>query len=130
MDRRAVLTSALGLGAFGAGSAQSVPAGAKKKRLGALIFDGPGGWVHFPPELRDELGALGWVEGKNLETEWRYANGDPALLRAHAKALVASAPDALVARGTPATHALQEATRSIPILTGVGDPIGAGFAKT
>ena len=130
MDRRSLLTWALGLGACDTSRPQSTPVRARSKRIGALIFDGPEAWVDFSLELRDELAALGWVEGKNLELEWRYANGDPALLRAHAKALVASVPDALVARGTPATQALQQATRSIPILTGVGDPIGAGFAKS
>jgi putative ABC transport system substrate-binding protein len=130
MDRRTLLTWTLCLGAFGASRAQpALPRGAKK-RLAVLIFDRPETWDFFPPELRSELGALGWIEGKNLETQWRYANGDAALLRDLAAQMVASAPDAILTRGTPATHALQQATRSIPILTGVGDPVGFGFAKT
>ena len=104
------------------------PSGGSKK-LGVLILDGPEVWTSFPPALTKELAALGWVEGKNLATTWRYAGGDVAVLRSHAEELVRSAPDAILTRGTPATHALQRATRTIPILTGVGDPIGSGFAK-
>jgi len=100
------------------------------KRLSVLLFDRPQLWEFFPRELRTELAALGWVERRNLSIEWRYGNGDPVLLRAHVAELVASAPDAIVTRGTPITHALQQATKTIPIVTGVGDPIGSGFAKT
>ena len=67
---------------------------------------------------------------RSLGIEWRYANGDPVLLRAQVAGLVASAPDAIVTRGTPVTQALQQATKTIPIVTGVGDPIGSGFAQT
>lgn len=101
-----------------------------KRRLAVLLFDGPETWAWFPAELRTELGAFGWVEGSNLDIEWRYAQGDAALLRSHAVQLAAAAPDALLTRGTPATRALQQATRTIPILTGVGDPVGSGVAKS
>ena len=81
-------------------------------------------------EFGAALRALGWAEGTNLSIEWRYANGDATLLAAHAMQLVAAAPDAILTRGTQATRALQQATKTIPIVTGVGDPIGSGFAKT
>ena len=95
-----------------------------------LLLDRREIWASFPPALSAELASLGWVEGRNLTVQWRYADGDTALLRSHSEELVRAAPDAILTRGTPATHALQRATRSIPILTGVGDPIGSGFAKT
>jgi putative ABC transport system substrate-binding protein len=130
MDRRFLLARALGLGAIAATPAGVAAPASGKRRLAVLLFDGADAWDWLPPELARELGAFGWVEGTNLSVQWRYANGDPALLRSHAAQLVASAPDAILTRGTPATHALQEATRTIPILTGLGDPIGTGFAKT
>jgi putative ABC transport system substrate-binding protein len=130
MQRRALLRWTAGAGALAAGSIRAAPPIGKGKRLAALILDRREIWTDFPPALSAELAALGWVEGKNLAVQWRYADGDAALLRVHAEELAAAAPDAIVTRGSPATHALQRATRSIPILTGVGDPIGSGFAKT
>ena len=76
------------------------------------------------------MAKLDWVEGKNLTVNWRYAEGDAARLPALAAALVRSGADAILTRGTPATRALQRATTTVPILTGVGDPIGAGFARS
>ena len=112
------------------GAARAAAAAVPKKRIVGLLFDRREIWAEWPPRLNAELSALGWVEGKNLDVQWRYADGDATLLRSHAAHIVASGPDAIITRGTPATHALQQATRSIPILTGVGDPIGSGFAKT
>ncbi len=130
MQRRSLLRWTAGLGALATGSIRAAEPPGRGKRLAGLLFDRREIWVEFPPALTAELATLGWVEGRNLSVQWRYADGDPALLRAHAEEIVASAPDAILTRGTPATHALQRATRSIPILTGVGDPIGSGFAKT
>jgi putative tryptophan/tyrosine transport system substrate-binding protein len=129
MDRRALLlaTSSAGL-LTPLRTFAALPSSAK--RLGVLLFDRPEPWAFFPPQLDAELAALGWVERRNLSIDWRYANGDPALVRAHVAELVASAPDAILTRGTPVTRALQLATKTIPIVTGVGDPIGSGFAQT
>ncbi len=100
------------------------------RRLAVLIFDRPDSWEWFPPELRTELGALGWAEGKNLSVQWNYGNGDPARLRSLAAQIAASAPDVILTRGTIATQALRSATKTLPIATGVGDPIGSGFARS
>jgi putative ABC transport system substrate-binding protein len=81
-------------------------------------------------DLRKEMAELGWAEGKNLSVDWRFANGDAARLAPLAAELVRSGVDALLTRGTPATQALQRATQVIPIVTGVGDPVGAGFAQS
>jgi putative ABC transport system substrate-binding protein len=109
-------------------AAPAVPAGTR--RLSVLLQDRPEIWAFFQTEVREELAALGWVEGTNLVMQWRYAHGEPERLRALAAELVGTQPDAILTRGTPATQALQRATTSIPILTGVGDPIGAGFARS
>jgi len=130
MQRRSLLRWTAGLGALAAGPIRAADSSRRSKRLAVLLLDGPEVWTSFPPALTTELAALGWVEGKNLGVTWRYAHGDAARLRSLAGELIALAPDVIVTRGTPATHALQRATRSVPILTGVGDPIGSGFAKT
>jgi len=130
MQRRSLLRWTAGVGALAAGSIRAASPAGPGKRLAVLLLDQREVWTSFPPALAAELTALGWVEGRNLTVQWRYADGDAALLRSHAEELVRLAPDAILTRGTPATHALQRATRSIPVLTGVGDPIGSGFAKT
>ena len=129
MQRRSLLQWMAGSGVLAAGSARPAGRAPSAKRLAVLLLDRREVWTTFATPLAAELAALGWVEGSNLTVQWRYADGDEALLRSHAEELVRSAPDAILTRGTPATHALQRATRSIPILTGVGDPIGSGFAK-
>ena len=82
------------------------------------------------PEIKafaQELEKRGWSEGRNIHIEHRYA---PAGAQAQtlAKELVAMQPDVIFTLGRPATAALQQETRTIPIVfTYVIDPIGAGF---
>jgi len=57
--------------------------------------------------LREGLRALGWVEGRNIQIEYRWGAGDVARAEAHARELVASAPDLIVSNGTPQLAALQ-----------------------
>ena len=100
------------------------------RRLAILLFDRPENWEFLIVELRQELAALGWIEGSNLTIDARYAGGDAQRVAALAVALSTSGADAILTRGTPATRALQRATQSVPVLTGVGDPVGAGFAQS
>jgi putative ABC transport system substrate-binding protein len=102
----------------------------RRQRLGVLLQDRAPVWSEFRRALATELGRLGWHEGRTLASDWRFADGDPARLPALAQALVGDGATVLLTRGTQATRALQQATRTVPIVTGVGDPIGAGFART
>ena len=78
--------------------------------------------------FRQGLADLGWVDGRNLRIEYRWAAGDADRIRAYAAELVALAPDVLVGNGTAALTALRDATRSIPIVfVLVNDPVGQGF---
>ncbi len=71
---------------------------------------------------------LGYVEGKNLTVEWRYADGKHERLPALAAELVQLKPDVIVTHATPAVHALKRTTNTIPIvMTSVNDPVGSGF---
>lgn len=80
------------------------------------------------------MNRLDYVEGKDIEYLHRYPKGSFGIglpqLAALAAELVHAKPDAIVADGTAATTALARATSSIPIVTNVGDPVGAGFARS
>jgi ABC-type uncharacterized transport system substrate-binding protein len=79
----------------------------------------------------DQLGKLGYVEGKNLAIEWRFADGKYERLPQLASELVKMNVEVIVAHSSPGTRAAQHATRTIPIvMTAVGDPVGSGFAKS
>src|SRR5262249_25873558 len=70
-----------------------------------------------------ELQQLGWIDGKNVRIDTRWAEGDAREVRRHASELVALAPDVILATGTAAMESLQRATRTIPIVfSNVADP--------
>lgn len=132
--RRKLLTLLMGAGGLGLSAARSAAQSAApapgKRRLAVLLLDRPENWEFLVLPLRQALADLGWVEGSNLSIDWRYAQDDAARLDDLAAQLVRSGVDAVLTRGTPATRALQQATRSLPIVTGVGDPVGSGFAAS
>jgi putative ABC transport system substrate-binding protein len=77
------------------------------------------------------LGSFGWVEGKNIRIDYRFAAGDPALFKTYAAELVGLAPDAILANSTSAVAALWQQTRTIPVVfTPVADPVGQGFVQS
>src|SRR5215469_5622119 len=74
------------------------------------------------------LQKLGWTEGRNLQIEYRWGSGD---LQKAATELVALSPDVIFANSTPAVAALQQATRSVPIVfASVGDPVSGGVVAS
>ncbi len=81
----------------------------------------------FVRELQD----LGWAEGRNLQIEYRYAEGDVERMQAFAKELIAQQPDVIFGRSTPVTAALLKQTRTIPIVFAVvSDPVGDRFVES
>jgi putative tryptophan/tyrosine transport system substrate-binding protein len=81
--------------------------------------------------FREALATLGWSDGNNVRIVVGWAAGNPDRIRELAKELVDLRPDAIVARGTPATVGLARKTHTIPVVfTVVADPIGAGVAKS
>jgi putative ABC transport system substrate-binding protein len=77
------------------------------------------------------LAQLGWVEGKNIRIDHRFAAGDLTLFNKYAAELVALLPDAILAGNTPATAALRQHTRTVPIVfVLVADPIGLVFVQS
>ncbi len=78
--------------------------------------------------FRQGLRALGYIEGKNIFVEWRFAGGDSQRLSALAAELVRLDVLAIVTGGSTATRAAKNATATIPIImTQDNDPIGDGF---
>jgi putative ABC transport system substrate-binding protein len=81
----------------------------------------------FPRRMNE----LGFVEGKNLIIEWRFANGEYERLPGMAAELVQLKVDAIMALGPPGVIAAQRATATIPIVMVVSvDPVGAGFVRS
>ena len=81
--------------------------------------------------FRQGLRELGYVEGKNIVIEWRYAEGKPDRLPALAAELVRLKVDVIVTGGPKATRAAKEATATIPIVMAQDrDPVGNGFVAS
>ena len=85
----------------------------------------------FVAAFREGLQKLGWVEGRNIRIDTRWAAGDTELMQRFAKELVALQPDLMLSHLTPTTTALLQQTRTIPIVFAlVADPIGSGFVAS
>jgi len=81
--------------------------------------------------FRQELSKLGWIEGKNITIDFRFAEGKRERLPELAAELVRLKVDLIVARSTPPALAAKHATTSIPIvMTNAGDPVAAGLVAS
>jgi putative ABC transport system substrate-binding protein len=123
---------------FGAGAA-AWPLAARAqqpermRRIGVLLStaaDDPESSARTASFLKG-LQQLGWIEGRNLRIDIRWAAGDAELYRKYAAELVALAPDVILASSSPTVAALQAATRTVPIVFAHAvDPVGAGFVDS
>ena len=78
-----------------------------------------------------QLQHLGWTEGRNVRIDTRWGAGNAEDSRNRAAELVALAPDVVMAVASPAVAALQQATRTVPIVfINVTDPVGAGYVAS
>ena len=76
----------------------------------------------------DELQQLGWIDGRNLQIEYRWGTSD---LQKAAMELVALSPDVILVSTTPALSSMHQATRTLPIVfTQVADPASGGFVAS
>jgi putative ABC transport system substrate-binding protein len=81
--------------------------------------------------LREELSKVGWVEGQNINFEYRFAEQKNDRLPDLAGELVRLKVDLIVVSGTTAALPAKSATTSIPILmANVADPVGAGLVTS
>jgi len=133
MNTRRKLLVALGAGALAMPLASLAQQQGKVWRIGFLSSrsrpasvdsDFYGG---FPRGLRE----LGYVEGKNLTIEWRFADGNSENLAGLAAELVRLKVDLILTAGNAATSAAQKATATIPIVIGAAaDPVGNGLVAS
>ena len=103
------------------------------RRVGVLVAVSEGDSVarQIVTAYAQLLARLGWVEGKNIRIDYRFAAGEPTLFEAYAAELVWLLPDVILAGTTPAIAALREQTNKIPIVfVGVPDPVGMGFVQS
>jgi putative ABC transport system substrate-binding protein len=102
------------------------------RRIGVLDVGSESGpatqaqWIAF----REELAKLGWTEGRNLESHFRFAGEDLDRLQSYAMELVRLAPEVAVTLGGAASRAMQRLTQGIPIVfAGGADPTANGLVK-
>jgi putative ABC transport system substrate-binding protein len=77
------------------------------------------------------LAQRGWIIGKNLRIEYRFAAGDAERMLSLSKELVALHPDVIIGHSTPVVAALLQITQAIPIVfVVVTDPVGSGFVAS
>jgi len=87
------------------------------------------------PETKSRIRAFrlgmrdaGWVEGRNVQIEYRYAGTDRDTIKKHVAELIRLAPDVILANSTPVMALLRPATNTIPIVfVVVNNPVGQGF---
>jgi putative tryptophan/tyrosine transport system substrate-binding protein len=81
--------------------------------------------------LERGLNDLGWINGRNVQIDYRWAENDPELIRKFAAELIALAPDVILTSGSLAVAPVVRATRNIPVVfLQVIDPVGSGFIET
>src|SRR5215475_15678530 len=100
-------------------------------RIGFLDPSTPSGMAVMVDAFRQELGKLGWIDGKNITIEYRFAEsqGDKRMKELAAD-LVRLKVDLIVATGPPVALAAKNATATIPIVVSGGDPVGRGLVAS
>jgi putative tryptophan/tyrosine transport system substrate-binding protein len=96
-------------------------------RIGYLSPGDPVSRVYRIEAFRQGLKELGYIEGKNIITEYRFAEARSERLPELARDLVRLKVDIIFAQGGPATEAAKNATQMIPIVTSSQDPVRQGF---
>jgi putative ABC transport system substrate-binding protein len=85
----------------------------------------------FVAALKKGLQDLGWIEGRNIEFDFRWPAADPDRIRAYAAELVDTKPSVILVNSTTATTALQQETLTVPVVfVNIADPIRSGFVAS
>jgi putative ABC transport system substrate-binding protein len=104
---------------------------ASKRKVGFLGANTPATAGHLAEAFVARLRQLGWIEGKNLAIEYRWAAGQTAKFRELADELIASGVEVIVTSGNAPALAAAQATKSIPIvLASSADIVSAGLVKS
>src|SRR5262245_34579887 len=99
------------------------------RRVGVLMgfgADDPEGQARLMA-FGQSLQQLDWTVGRNLQVDIRWGASDAERIRGYAADLLALGPDVILVNGSPEMRALQQATRSVPIVfANLTDPVGQG----
>src|SRR5713226_3207160 len=103
----------------------------KVSRIGYLGSSSPSLEPHYVEAFRQQLRELGYIEGQNVASEDRWAEGQDDRLPDLAAELVRLRVDVIVTTGTPGTLAAKQATKTIPIvMASSGDPVQSGLVAS
>jgi putative ABC transport system substrate-binding protein len=81
--------------------------------------------------FRQRLQVLGWAEGRNIRTDYRWVVGDSDRIRTIAQEIVEQQPEVILVESTPGVAAVSRESRTVPIVfVNVSDPIGSGFVAS
>jgi putative tryptophan/tyrosine transport system substrate-binding protein len=127
MNKRTIVALLISLALASVHPTEAQQAG-KIYRIGVLFF-GSRNQPHLESFLRG-LRELGYVEGKNIVFEYRYAEGKSDRLHELAAELVRLKVDVIVTTTSGSANAAQQVTETIPIILTTGDPVGTGLAAS
>jgi putative ABC transport system substrate-binding protein len=133
LNNRRKLIIALGAGSLVSPFATFAQQQGKVWRVGFLsVASRPASLDSFPyGAIPKTMRELGYVEGKNLEIEWRFAHGKSELLPGLVAELMQLKVDLIICASSTTIQVAQKATTTIPIVMAVsGDPVASGFVKS
>jgi ABC-type uncharacterized transport system substrate-binding protein len=130
MRRREFITL-IGGAAVAASSPARAQSPGKVRRIGFLGNSTAALEANLVEPFRKALAKLGYVEGRDVIIEYRWAEGNYDRFAALVAELIAAGMDVIVTAGTPAAFAVKNATTSIPcVMVAVGDPVGTGLVAS
>ena len=131
MTKKIILLALCSLVLASCSAAEARQPAKKAARIGVLRNDSPATFATRNEAFRQGLSDLGYVEGKNIQIEYRYAETKLDRLPRLATELVHLKVDVIVVGGSGATRAAKQATSTIPIVVGsAGDLVGAGLVAS
>jgi putative tryptophan/tyrosine transport system substrate-binding protein len=129
MKRREFLTLAGGAAASAPFVARAQQP-AKLPTIGFMSVSTPAAWSHFVQAFEQRLGELGWVNGRNVAIEYRWAEGRTERFVEISAEFVRLKVDVILTGGS-AVLAAKQATSTIPIVFALAnDPLGAGLVAS
>jgi putative tryptophan/tyrosine transport system substrate-binding protein len=130
MRRRDLIALLAGSAAVGPGRAQAPDRTRRVGVIDGLSESDPEGHRRLAA-FRDEMKALGWTEGRNLDMTVRWAAGDAARAQAGARDLIQMGPEVVLANSGPVVAAIQRESSRVPVVfVQVVDPVGRGLVDS
>jgi len=131
--RRRTFITLLGGGVAAWPLAARAQQSSRARRVGLLMA-----WAQSDPEVQPRMAAfmttlrgLGWIDGGNCRIELHWSGGDLGLMHRHAKELIESTPDVIMAMTNPMVEAVHNLTQTIPIVfLQVAAPVESGWVAS